>query len=84
MFAAYEDVDVLAELALLVGDAVANAGIERPEGGQGVGDGRGRSVDFDRAAATGEFAKRAGDVKGDRHGYFLVLFLFVLFVLLVV
>ena len=80
MFAAYEDVDVLAELSLLVGDAVANPGIERPEGGQGVGDGHRRSVDFDRAVTGGEFAKGAGDVKGDGHGYFLAVFLFALFV----
>src|SRR5690242_16653653 len=79
MFAAYEDVDVLADLALLVGDAIANPGIERPECGQGIGDGRRKSVDFDRTAAGGEFAECAGDVKRDWHRYFLVVFLFALF-----
>jgi hypothetical protein len=73
IFAADEDVDVLADLALFVDDAVTDAGMERPERGQGIGDGAASERDLDSRASGGEFAQRSGDVDGDGQSYLLVL-----------
>ena len=67
-FVADEDVDVFADMALLGDDAIANTGVKRIQGGESVGDEAWRFGQFDFAAAFGELAQGAGDVKDDGHG----------------
>ena len=67
VFVADEDVDVLADLALLGDDAVANAGVERVKGRQRIGQDFGRLLHLDTAAASGKFTQRAWDVKDHWH-----------------
>ena len=57
---------------MLIDNAIADAGVERPESGHGVGDRSSRGRDFDGAASGGEFAQGSGNVDGDRHGYLRV------------
>jgi hypothetical protein len=73
IFVSDEDVDVLADLALFVDDAVADTGMERPERGERVGDGAASEGDLDSSESGGEFAQGSGDVDGDRQGYLLVI-----------
>jgi hypothetical protein len=73
IFVSEEDVDVLADLALFVDDAVADAGIERPERGERVGDSAASKGNLDSSASGGEFAQGSGDLDGDGQNYLLVV-----------
>ena len=66
-FVADEDVDVLAELAFFVEDAVAQAGIGGEEELQGFEKRGGRAGELHFAALAGKIAERARDVDGDAH-----------------
>jgi len=67
VFFADEDVDVFADLALFVDDAIANAGMKGIEKRQGVGKNSRRLFNSDFAAAAGKFAQRARNMKSDGH-----------------
>ncbi len=66
-FVADEDVDMLAELAFFVEDAVAQAGIHGEEQLQSFEKQGGRAGDLHFAALLGIIAERAGDVDSDAH-----------------
>lgn len=73
VFVADEDVDVLAHLALLVDDAIANAWVNRPESDQGIRDGSVDEGDFDGGTSGGKFAQGSRDVEGDGQSYLLLV-----------
>lgn len=54
VFVIHKDVDVIANLSLLVRNAVANTGIHAPESRQCLGQSRRRAADFDFAAPRRE------------------------------
>ncbi len=64
-----EDIDVLADLTLLVDKAVLHAGVERPKSGQSVCDSSAGQGDFHDAATGSEIAQSSRNVDGDRHSY---------------
>src|ERR1700730_1852933 len=59
------DVEELADLALIVADVTRETGEARRELVQGLGDGRGTTVDSRRA--IGEAAEGGGNLNGDWH-----------------
>jgi len=64
VFVADEDVDVLANFALLVGHAVAHTGIERPQRRQRVGQRRRRGFDLHPGFAIRKFSQAGRNVEG--------------------
>src|SRR6266436_6593939 len=66
-FVAHKDVDVLAELAFFIEDAVAQAGICTPQECEGIAKRRGRAGELDFAAPLGKAAQWTRDVHGDAH-----------------
>ena len=58
---------MLADLALLVDYAVAQAWMERPEESESISDGSVRERDLDRGPASSEFTQGCGNVNGNRH-----------------
>jgi len=68
IFVANEDVDVFPHLALFGCHAISNAGVERPQRRQSIGQGRSRSFNLDAALPAGELAQGTWKVKRNPHG----------------